>query len=289
MLLRDWATRYAAGNLGLSDQGAYQLQIAVRRLEAWAGKPVHLADLSTDLVAGYLRASLSNGAAPATVNSKRRCLLTLWRAAHDEGLAPPVGRIRPAREPQRIPDSWTLEQVAQLFAYSKSLRGYVAGIPRGLYFYSLLSALYDTGERIGAVLACRPDDFDAETGTLRIRAETQKCGRERLCYLSPETVSSLRDFLAPFPLRALVWPWPHSRRHLFRTLRKIIEDAGLPTSKRGMGLTHRLRRTAGSLVEANGGRGEQHLGNSRRVFEAHYLDPRVAGQGQLRFLPRPKV
>lgn len=289
MLLRDWAIRYAASNLGLSDQGAYQLQIAVRRLEAWAGKPVHLADLSTDLVAGFLRHLLNSGQAPATVNSKRRCLLTLWRSAADEGLAPPVGRIKPAREPQRIPDSWTLEQVAQLFAYTKSLRGRVAGIPRGLFFYSLLSALYDTGERVGAVLACRPDDFGGVAGTLRIPPESHKCRRERLCRLSSDTVTAVVRLISIPVRRQIIWPWPHSRRHLFRTLRKIIEDAGLPTSKRGMGLTHRLRRTAGSLVEANGGCGEQHLGNSRRVFEAHYLDPRLANRSQLEFLPRPKV
>ena len=289
MLLSEWVDRYAASNLGLSHLGVEQLRVAGRRLNAWAGHDTCLAELSAELVAGFLRHLLDSGQAPATVNSKRRCLLTLWRSAHEAGLAPPLAVIRPAREPQRVPDSWSLDQVGQLLRHCQTLVGTVGDVPKNDFFASLFLVLYDSGERVGAVMQCRREDFDEARATLRIRAESQKCCRERLCCVSPETVRSLRGLLALSPLRIPIWPWFRTRRHFFRVLRQIIEGAGLPASKGGMGLTHRLRRTSGSLVEAAGGQGHLHLGNSRRVFEVHYLDPRVGGHGQLAFLPRPKV
>jgi hypothetical protein len=49
---------------------------------------------------------------------------------------------------------------------------------------------------------------------------------------------------------------------------------------------HKMRKTAGTLVEANGGDGSKLIGNDRKNFVRHYLDPRF-GAGQLQFLPPP--
>ena len=49
---------------------------------------------------------------------------------------------------------------------------------------------------------------------------------------------------------------------------------------------HKLRKTAGTLVEMNGGDGSRLIGNKRANFIKHYLDPRF-GSGQLQFLPPP--
>ena len=84
-----------------------------------------------------------------------------------------------------------------------------------------------------------------------------------------------------------MWPWPYSREALDKRLRKILKAAGVRHGRGQGGLLHKFRRTSGTLVEAAGGDGAKHIGNTRKVFESHYLDPRFVDRSQLNLLPRP--
>ena len=84
-----------------------------------------------------------------------------------------------------------------------------------------------------------------------------------------------------------MWPWSKTREWLQKAVRKIFKKAGVAYGRPHGGLFHKFRRTSGSLVEAAGGDGARHLGNTRAVFEQHYRDPRICVADAPMILPRP--
>jgi hypothetical protein len=97
-------------------------------------------------------------------------------------------------------------------------------------------------------------------GTLRIWRH--KTGSEVLVWLPVELVNHVTA--------GLVWPRPWSAEWDRRTFQKIAAAAGL------VGTMKKLRRSSGVSVEIlHPGHGHEHLGNSRRVFERHYLRRRI--------------
>lgn len=283
--LGEFRVRYCAARLDLSAGWAEQLRLAVVLCDRWHGRPVRLAELSSELLTEFLRYLLQHGRSGATVNSKRSALLALWRAAAGQDLAPPVGPVTKLRQTPAAPEAWSPAEFTRLVAQCRSEQGEVSGIPRAFWMTSLLLVIYDTGARIGAMLGVRPIDVDLGAGYLRLRASMQKTGIELIRPLHPQTIDACRAIWSPDRLR--MWPWPYRRETLYHWLRRVCAGAGVRAGRGCGGLFNKLRRTSGSLVECNGGDGSRHLGNSRRVFEAHYLDVRILGRGQLDKLPRP--
>jgi integrase len=279
---------YLAENFGLSNGYIAELRRVVRQFGEFLNYEPTLMELSPALVCRFLQSLLVKGLSPTTINDKRRMLLTLWRAARSSG-APRFSRKRIGKlvEPDPVPTAWTVEQCAQIFAACKLLGGMVGGIPRSLFWLSLFLAIYSTGERVKAVLNSLSSDCDLDSGTLLLRWQTVKTRKNRLVWLIPEAVTAIQAIYDP--ARKRIWPWPHGKRHFFRQARRIIESAGVPCPKDEKSLFQRMRRTSGSLVEAAGGDGARHLGNSRRVFEKHYRAASLCGGSQVQLLPSPKL
>lgn len=287
MLLQDFLHRvYFPSRLGLSESTAYQLTLTVRILERWAGRPVEVEALTETMLRDFL-ADFAGDRAGATINTVRHRLLALWRQAWQEELlpSPPRTKLIPkARDSPAIPEAWTAAEVGRILTAANRLRGTIAGIPRAAWWLSILSTAYDTGERRGALLAVAPADVGLEAG--RIIFRKTKTGRLRVCSLHPDTLAAIRVIYNP--AAELLWPWPHSRPNLSARFRTILSNAGVAHGRGRGGLFHKLRRTSGTLVEVSGGDGSRHLGNTRRVFEQSYLDPRFLPD-QLGLLPRPTL
>jgi hypothetical protein len=90
-----------------------------------------------------------------------------------------------------------------------------------------------------------------------------KTGRRVAVGLYPATLE-LIDATFP-PERKLIWPLSVSREWMRQTFCKIVEIAGVSGSLKW------LRAGSGTSVDELHGHGEQHLGNSRAIFERHYL------------------
>ena len=274
---------YVPSRLELSVGAIEQIEVAIRLFERWAGRTLGVYDLTEDLIRQFLVDYRKTHAA-ATTNSKRRHLLGLWECAYQEAILdrpPRRARVRQAKEHPAIPEAFTLAEVGRILAAADAWPRAVAGIPAGDWLGSILRVVYDTGERRGAVLAVEAVDLDLRTGAVVFRKT--KTGRERWCRLHPDTVAAcLRIF---DPAGRLVWPWPYCRRAFDRLCSRLLVKAEV--QRRRKGLFQTLRRTSGTLVEANGGDGAKHLGNSRAVFERHYRDPRFFSS-DLDRLPRPK-
>jgi integrase len=293
--LSDFAERYLAERPSLSAGYVEELRRVVRQFQAVVG-PVPLCTITREHLLDYL-CSLRVGA--ETHNAKRQELLTLLRAACDLKLCDPLRSVPRRQTELRLPTAWTVDEISHLLRVAGCQGGSVGVIPTALWWPAILLTVYDTGARIGELLRVPLSSYQAAPPALVLSAATAKTKRGRWCPLSQQTSSAIEATLAvrqrapaspQSPLSTLhspLFPWPHCRRYLFVCFRRLVESAGLPAEKTGRGLFHKLRRTSGSLVEAAGGDGARHLGNTRQVFEKSYLAPAIIGRGQVGLLPRP--
>lgn len=284
-LLTDILTDYLLSRPGTSAEHGRQGKYSVLAFERFLSRPPTVADLTDRTLLMFL-AAYGSCNSHATANAKRAYLLALWRfAAYDLHLCQPPGRIRRLPENREAPEAWTVDQITSILSACNRCRGSISGLPAGPWMRSLILALYDCGGRVGAVRRVRPADVDLDARWIILRSSTDKSHVGKLRELSEQTATAIRVIYSP--LRPLVWPWPYSREALDRRLRRVLEWAKVPHGRSRGGLWHKFRRTSGTLVEAAGGDGAKHLGNTRAVFERHYRDPRIAGKSQLDLLPRP--
>lgn len=278
---------YLPYHLGMRESTARQLQTAVNVFQRWTKRPVRIEELSDELVIRFL-ADFSRQVSSTTVNSKRRALLALWRFAHKKNLIDRLPCDIPKfPESWRDPEAWTVSEVERILTEAQHQPGTFDGISAGDWWLSFLLCLYDSGARVGAVLQVRPDEVNLTEGGFLLRAEVQKTRRARWCAISDQTVKACAAIWSPG--RRRMWPWAHTPCWLSRKFKKILEAAGVSFGVHHGGVFHKLRRTSGTLVEQAGGDGSRHLGNTRAVFENHYLDPRMTRRQSLDRLPRPNV
>lgn len=277
---------YQPTHLGIKPESIRQMDMSVGKLNEWAGRSVRIADLSEKMLLQFLAHYLELGRSPSTVNGKRCQLLALWRFAYEEGYIDRLPRKVPrVRELLADPEAWSVDEMSRILQEGAREPGTIEGWPAGEWWVSLILALYDSGQRCGAVFQVASADVFLEEKGFLLRAETQKDGRARWCPLSDDGVAAARKIWKRD--RRRMWPWPWSREHRDRKFKVILERAGVRYGAGKGGLFHKIRRTSGSLVEAAGGDGSRHLGNTRKMFERHYLDARHVRRRQLDTLPRP--
>jgi integrase len=279
---------YVPSHINLSHGAAEQLRIAVRLLESWYRGPVPLSLLDRNFLIDWMR-WLSKDRAPATVNRKRGAVYSVWSYAAELGLCHPPGRIPRLNEPQRIPVTWSLEEVDRIFAACGRLTGEWSGVPVSLCWKICLLVFWDTGCRLGTTLKAELRHVDLRRGLLFAPAENIKGRRrDRLFRLHAQTVAMIGRSLPSD--RKLLFPFPWVRKQVWYHLRKILVAAGLPADRSRM--FHCIRRTAESYAAAE--RGIQWaadaVGHTVDVARRSYVSPLVApGPALIEALPRPQV
>ena len=182
-------------------------------------------------------------------------------------------------EPLRVPLAWKKHEVERLICHVRTLSGDVGEIPRRLWWPSLIIAEYWSGCRIWALLHTATADLSMSEGYLIVRAEFQKTNRDQFFSLPDQAIAAIAAHWCPH--RKRVWPWPYCRRWFWASFRKIVEDAGLSSSTRGMDLFHKLRRTCLSYAAAAGdiGVAQRQAGHSNpQITRDRYIDPSIAPQ-----------
>ena len=285
----EYLTRYYLPTRPLADGSAKQLAVACSLCRC----PV------CEVTERHLAERLQQHArthSPATTNSRRRALLTLWRAAADDGLtSPPRARLIPKQpEPRRAPVAWRAQEVSRILISSRSAGGApLDGVPRSIFWQALVLTIYDTAARISALLAVESADCSLEEAWIVLRAETQKDRTEQWLPLSGQTVDAMRPMYSP--RRRKLFPWPFTTVHLWRQFRLIVESAGLSASRTRKDLFHKLRRTSLSYTARESiDLACRKAGHCRpELTVRHYLDPRIveanggAARDALAALPRP--
>lgn len=262
---------------GRSGNTARLYGCTLRSFGRWLGYEPTIDDLTDLTLARFLehRASVRS---PYTAEKERTQLLALWRFACDRGILRQRPEVPPSPLPERVPLAWSVDDLQALMRAARASRGYAGTVPMALWFPALIAVLWESAERIGAIMQTRYEDF--ANPMLLVRAEARKGGkRDRVYHLSPETCSMLVEAHAPGRPELLHWPACHTS--LWSKFGDVVARAGLGRGRRMR--FHQLRRTAASHFAAAGGDPVKLLDHSSpRITHRWYLDRRMTDNG-----PRP--
>ena len=257
-----------------------QYRMAADLYERWAGGPIPLQELDTQSISAWLR-DYAETVRPYTVRSKKAQVLSLWRAAADEGLCEPPGRrIRSVRCAKPVVEAWTLDEVEQLLSACKKLqRWHKCGLRRSVWWDLAIRFAWDSGVRWGdqfsfPVASIRPDGFASWTQS--------KTGRVVTFRLSEATMEALRASLVACP-RQLACPWPASRETFLDQLDRLVLKAAIRP-----GTWKWLRRSSSTDCELQEqGAATAQLGHApgSRIAYDSYVDPAIVARR--RVFPRP--
>lgn len=213
---------------------------------------------------------------PYTAERERSSLMALARLAWERRV-PGLERMPtcpPSVLPDRVPTAWSTEEMRRLFVAASRPRRSVGRIPEAEWFPAVILLAYETGERIGALMATPASDY--RRPSLMVQPQARKGGRRGRVYsLSPELCDRL-DRIVGYGYEMLL-PWPGAPTHVYHRLRAILKDAGLAGKRLAF---HQVRRTAISHIAAAGGDPVAFAGHaSPGMTKRWYLDPRMAERG----------
>lgn len=275
--------RYLATNMRVTSKSTLKhYHVTLEQYQRVAGK--NLRHLSDENLARFMRWLGDNGRAPATVNQKRNYVCAFWRWCAKKNLVRRWPTVAPVKEPERIPEAWTMNQLSQLFSACKCQTGYLSGVPASRWWHSLHLWWYYTGERVCASLAARWTNYDGTQ--ILIPAEARKGGCKTMVY---QLVPDLRVAIERIrrPERELIWPWEKHIASFYNAYHRLLRDADLPYQRWKSG-PQKMRRSYASHLEAAGGDATLGLRHSKSsITRDSYLDPRIAtAKNQSELLPK---
>lgn len=237
-----------------------------------------LADLDDDTVGCFVSWFLERGRSPVTANRSLAKVKAIWRFACRKNLVAQWPDVMPLIEPHRDPQAWLKHELAALYASILKEQGEYDGIPRRIWWAAHYALIWDTGERISAVMGLQWLHVDLQTGWLRIPAELRKGKRaDKTFRLHRDTVAVLR--MMQRGIDRPIFPWPYSdQNYIYQHYNRILRRAGLPVDRSCK--FHKLRRSVASWFEAAGGDATALLDHSGRKVTVVYLDPRIVGARQ---------
>ena len=222
----------------------------------WCGVPdLPIEQFSATAISEFLAAKQRAGASSHYRRSLRNTLRALYRFCR-QGM--PIEQIRPVRVDPLDNESWTPEEIDRLLAALDELR--LTTFERW-YWRTLIGAAYFTG--LSGIDLHRVERRHV-TASGVIPFTRSKTGK-RVCVAIP--LSLLADIDTTCPKEGPIWPRLVTEEGERLQFAKIVEKAKLK------GTFKKLRRSSGTQVELlNPGRGHEHLGNGREIFERHYGD-----------------
>ena len=234
-----------------------------------------VSDLSDELVSAVMAIKRREGRSPHTVNDARKVLVSLWGWLAKRRLTeawPDVDRIK-AGTP--APVAWTKTELGRLFRAASKAPGVIGrrldSVPARLFWSALLLVLWDTGERIGAIL---PLPRSALVGNvLTVQAKYRKGRTRDMVYrLHPETVAALAE-LVPFHESKLM-ATDCLLESIITIYGRFLKAAGLPHDRAHK--FHAIRKSVASHAAAAGVDSSGLLDHAQAgTTRTHYLDPRI--------------
>lgn len=251
-------------------------QAALNAYAAFLIRPPTAADLTPENMAAFIRHRRQLGRSPNTIRGECAKILALWRWLSRHKLAD-WPEVELPRGLHQMPLAWSREQLDRLWECAYTYQNCIKQIPGDLVMPCLLSVIWDSAERIGAVHPLRWERIEWESRWVTFVATERKGGiREHVARLSPATMRSLRRLQAAH-LTPAGGPFLFcDRATLYYHLEKLLLAAGLPTDAKSK--FHRLRRSHATHLHLAGGDATASLGHwSDSETRRSYLDVRLLG------------
>lgn len=271
MKLEDFLTEIYAPLRAISAKTETLYRLTIKEFGKSLGHEAQLADLEEIKVAKFV-AKRARERKPATAAKDRSQIRALWELAARRRMVDSWPVISRVKVPERVPEAWLTDEMERLLASAALEQTVYDGIPAALWWVAVLRLCYDTGERIGSVIALRWSCVRNQT--VLFVAETRKGGRrDILCQIKPETADALAAIRLGRSDQDLVFPWPRSYGYLWRRLEIILQRAGLPHGRSCK--FHKIRKTTASYSAAAGLSAQEVLDHSDPKVTRRYIDPRI--------------
>jgi integrase len=296
MLLRELLRDRIAPLKNLSDRSVVMYESTLDRFRDFLGREPTLDDLDDLTAAKFLRWRSSTVhdprrglISPASLAKDSAHIRTVWTWCAKKRLKKSDGELlefpdyaRP-RVPKPRPVAYTIEELQALIEAARHRKGLVGDVPSPWYWITKIRAMFETGERIGAVMQIRWGEVDLDRCSLTFLAATRKGHRETITRaISPDLASIMA--LHKRPADRLVWPWLENRKMLscYASLKVLCRLAGVPYHP-----FHSIRKSTASYLKRAGVSAKKQLGHaSEEMAETHYYDDRITGiESALDFLP----
>jgi integrase len=295
MTLRDLLIDRVAPLKGLSDRSVVMYLSTLDRFRDFLGHEPTVDDLDDLTAAKFLRwrqatqHSRWKKISPASLAKDSAHLRSLWtwlakkRWKRSNGELVEFPDYKRPTVPKPVPKAFRAEELARLVDTARHRKGTVAGKPAAWYWVTKILAMFQTGERIGAVLELRWSEVDLERHTLTFLAATRKGHRETITRAITPELAKMLAMCQGGPSER-VWPWVEDREFLsiYGSLRVLCRTAGVPYHP-----FHSIRKSTASYLKLAGVSAKKQLGHSsEEMAENHYYDEEITGrESNLDYLP----
>jgi integrase len=296
MTLRDLLRDRIAPLKNLNDRSVLMYLSTLERFRDFLGHEPTVDDLDDLTAAKFLRWRASTVhdrkrglISPASLAKDSAHLRSLWtwlakkRWKRSDGELIEFPDYARPRVPKPVPKAYKAEELAKLIQAARHRKGHVSGKPAAWYWVTKLLAMFQTGERIGAILALRWSEVDLERNTLTFLAATRKGHRETITRpITPQLAEYLAVHKGAPGER--VWGWLDDRELLscYASLKVLCRCAGVPYKP-----FHAIRKATASYLKRAGISAKKQLGHSsEEMAETHYYDEEITGrESNLDYLP----
>ena len=295
MTLRELLVDRVAPLKGLSDRSVAMYSATLDRFRDYLGHEPTVDDLDDLTAAKFLRwrqatqHSRWKKISPASLAKDSAHLRSLWtwlarkRWKRSDGELVEFPDYARPRVPKPVPKAYKADELARLIQAARHRKGLVAGKPAAWYWTTKILAMFQTGERIGAVLELRWSEVDLEQHTLTFLAATRKGHRETITRPITADLAKMMAVQKGAPSER-VWPWLEDREmlSLYGSLRVLCRTAGVQYKP-----FHSVRKSTASYLKRAGVSAKKQLGHSsEEMAENHYYDEEITGrESNLDYLP----
>lgn len=236
----------------------------------YLGRMATLADLTPEAVNTWVKhLQETSGFQPKTIRHYQAAVVSVWREAYDrrDWDLPPL-RIRRIKVPKKVVRAWTRDELRALLAATKHLRRKIPGtkISKRDWMRAYIYAAYCTGFRRCDLMhhALRKDLRD-DVLTI-VERKTGKVISRRLSAQSLAALELVRH-------DTYLLPWYGDVRRFYQSFRVLVVKSAVTA-----GGPHKIRKSAGSYAQRNGG-GQALLGHEdAATFHRHYHDRSISRQ-----------
>lgn len=261
--------------IGKSENTTRLYRTTVRKFSRHLERPAMLTDLTDEVVAYYLDALTKQNALQSVVKEYDQ-LMAIWRFAARRKMVENYPDIMRPSAPKPVPDAFTPEEMQQLLAAARAWEGDYFDVPCGIWWEAMIRLVYDTGERIGAILKMTPAHLQGDW--VLVPATSRKGAQQGKRFKVSPTTREMLAKIAALQSEECLFAWPQSYTYFWKIFGRILEAAGLPLDRRGK--WHKVRRTVATFYEAKGGDATALLGHSSRKVTEAYLDNRYIEKPQ---------